>query len=92
MTTQPPYTPIDCGDYDFIEVACLYQYQLEVVLQSSTIRGKAITTKKDNTGEFLILEIADNTRDSIRADEIVKLIVLDKPAKFSEHTFKIQSN
>jgi len=86
-----PYTPIDCSDYEFIEIACMYGYQLNVILQSSTISGKAVTTKNNSMGEFLILEGEDKARNTVRADEIVKLIVLDKNAKFSEHTFKNQS-
>jgi len=81
------YTPIDCSDYDFIEIACLYGYRLDVVLQSRTITGKALTTEKTAAGEFLVLETEERTREMIRADQIVKFIVHDKHAKFSEHTF-----
>jgi len=83
-----PYTPIDCADYDIIEIACLYGYQLEVELQSQTIRGKAVTTEQNAQGEYLIVQDESNTRKKIRADEIHKLVVLNKHAKFSEHTFK----
>jgi len=82
-----PYSPINCADYDYIEIACLYGYQLEVKLQSCTLTGKAITTEKTAEGEFLVLEREDKVREMVRADNIVKLVVLDKNAKFSEHTF-----
>jgi len=89
---SPSYTPIDCVDYDFIEIACMYGYQLDVVMHSGTITGKAITTEKNANGEYLILENDEGTRESIRADEILKLIVLDSHAKFSERIFKQPSN
>jgi len=87
-TVSLPYTPIDCADYDYIEIACLYGYRVDVVLASSTLRGKAITTEKNANGEFLILQDEQQEQKKIRADEIHQLIVLDKQAKFNSHTFK----
>jgi len=82
-----PYTPIVCGDYDYLEVACMDGYSLNIELQDGSIKGKAITTEKSAEGEFLVLELDDGTRSSVRADHIVKFVVLDKTARFREHTF-----
>lgn len=87
-----PYTPIDCGDYDFIEIACMYGYRLDVVLESKTMNGKAVTTEKNTTGEYLILEIEDKTREMIRVDKIKKFVVLDENARFREHKFRNASS
>ncbi len=49
---------IDCACHDFIEIACLYGYEIELELHSGEIqRGKAITTQtsKDKK-EFLIIQ------------------------------------
>ena len=82
------YNPISCGDYDYIEVACLYGYDVELVLDENVVRGKAITTKRSDAVEYMVLQQEDDEQLSVRADEIVKLIVLTKNARFSEHTFK----
>ncbi len=82
------YKPISCGDYDYIEVACLYGYDVELVLGETTVRGKAMTTKRSDAVEYMVLQQADGESLSVRADEIVKLIVLTENARFSEHRFK----
>jgi len=69
-----PYTPIG--------------YRVNVVLQAETIEGKASDTQKSETGEYLILEKDDGTKEKIRADQIKKMVVLDDNAKFKEHLFK----
>ena len=81
------YSPIDCSDYDYIEIVCMFNYRVEVVLRSTSITGTALNTQKNAEGEFLLLELEDKSRDLIRVDKIVKLVVLDKNAKFSEHEF-----
>lgn len=89
MTDAKQYQPIACGDYDYLEVACLYQYKVELVLPADKIRGKAITTEKNDSGEFLTIETGDGQQRSVRADQIEKMIVLTENARFAEHTFAL---
>ena len=79
------YQPIDCEKYDYVEIACLHRYQLEVDLtDGSRFTGTAITTKTiKNDGEYLVIETAEKTR-SIRLDTISSLSPLDQNAKFTK--------
>lgn len=89
LGSNKQYTPIDCGDYDYLEVACLYQYEVELALTAKRVRGKAITIDKSDSGEFIVIETQDGKRESIRADLINKMKVLTDNARFTEHTFII---
>jgi len=82
-----PYKPIDCDDYDFLEIACMDGYTLDVVMPDKTITGKAVTTKKNADGEFLVLQMQDGEQELVRADQIIKLVVLDKNPRFNERVF-----
>jgi len=92
MTKNTSYSPIDCADYDYIEIACLYQYQVELELPSGKSTGTAITTEKNNLGEFLVIEKENSARESIRLDQIRRLIVKTKNARFTEHSFATLDN
>lgn len=81
------YTPIACGDYDFLEIACMDNYELEVVMSTETTFGRAITTDNNATGEYLVIALEDGKQQSLRADSIKKIIVKTKNARFTEHTF-----
>jgi len=55
--------PIGCATHDYIEIACLYHFRLNLVMQNnSTIQGIAKTTKttKDKN-EYLILQQDQNS-------------------------------
>ncbi len=81
------YTPIACGDFDYLEIACMDNYDVELVMHNEHVRGRAITTNNDKTGEFLVIETEGGERLSLRADLIHKIIVRSKNARFREHTF-----
>lgn len=81
------YTPIACGDYDFLEIACMDNYELEVVMSTDTVHGRAVTTENNASGEYLVVALEDGQQQSLRADSIQKIIVKTKNARFAEHTF-----
>ena len=81
---------ISCELHDYIEVACMYGYQVKLFLQDqSSIEGKAKDILTDaEKREFLILE----TRSGSQQVELVmleKMQVLTPNAKFSEIVFQI---
>lgn len=79
---------IDCELHDYIEVACLYGYQVRLILKSQKIvEGKAkdvITTAEKH--EFLVVE---NEQGSQHAEliQIKKMEVLTPNAQFKEVVF-----
>ncbi len=83
-----PYVPIGCGDYEYIELACIDRYEVDVVKHNGTVRGLAVTTKVDATGEYLIIQLDNNQRESVRVDQIKQIIVRSEPRRFNERTFE----
>ena len=76
------YTPIRCDLYDYVEIACMRGYNIEVVLLSNeVIHGIAKTTRIENKEEFIILE-NDKKQLSIRLDKIKDITALDDNAEF----------
>jgi len=87
QATQSHSVPINCHAHDYIEIACMYSYDLKLELRSEeTLHVKAITTatKKNENGVAIEYLIADSstTRFDIPLTEIVKLEVKNKSAKF----------
>ena len=86
----PDYSPIQCQIYDYIEIACMRRYQIEIELTSAeTIKAKAKQTRIKETQEFLVVELNTNeftnTEESeleIRLDLIKSITALDKNADF----------
>lgn len=83
-----PYVPIGCADYEYIEIACMHRYQVDIVRHDATVRGLAVTTETNPTGEYLILESDDGQRVPTRVDQIKQIIVLAEDRYFDERTFE----
>ncbi len=84
-----PYVPIGCGDYEYIELACMDRYEVEVVKRSGPpIRGLAVTTEVNDSGEYLVLELENQQRELIRVDQIKQIIVRSENRRFDERTFE----
>jgi len=76
---------IDCDSHDFVEIACLFNYLVELMLISGqTVTGSAKTIRIENKQEFLILINDDKSNSLIRVllSEISLLTVLTKNAHF----------
>lgn len=81
------YHPIDCGDYDMLEIACLDACTVDVQTADRVIRGVAAGLQSSNGEEFLRLRTAEGTEQAVRIDRIRTLTVLTRPARFEQHTF-----
>lgn len=78
------YSPIQCQLYDYIEIACMRHYQLDIELTSAeTISGKAITTKIKDKQEFIVIETENNEKQEIRLDLVTSIEPQDENAEFS---------
>lgn len=78
------YKMIPCEHYDYLELACLRGYQLKIELIDGTqCQGRAITTqtRADKT-EWLIIQ-EQQTRQSVRLDQIAAITPLDPNAEFA---------
>ena len=85
------YQSIECSLYDHIEIACLYQYDIEITLtDDSVLIGKAIDTKIDTAKiEYLILK-NESGNQFIRLDKIKSIIVITENAQFDQIRFEIK--
>jgi len=81
------YSPIDCGDYDYLEIACLDRYDVEISTNGELIRGIAENLAVVSGGEFLVLNIGDSSHITIRIDLIDFLRVKSQPCRFRKHVF-----
>lgn len=77
------YKMIPCEHYDYLELACLRGYRLKIELIDGTeCQGQAITTqtRADKT-EWLIIQ-EQQTRQSVRLDQITAITPLEPNAEF----------
>lgn len=79
---------ISCDLHDFVEVACIYKYQVKLILKNSQIiEGKAIDIINSITRqEYLVID--NVSRQYIELTQLDKIQVLTPNAKFCEIVFK----
>ena len=78
---------ISCELHDFIEVACMYGYQVQLALKDGqVIEGKAvdITTSKEKR-EYLIIN--NGQEQQVELTQLTKLTVLTPNAQFKDVNF-----
>lgn len=78
---------ISCELHDYLEIACLYGYQVRLTLKDrQIIEGKAIDTLTTaEKREYLIID--SGQRLQIELNQLVKLQVLTPDAKFKAVNF-----
>ena len=78
---------ISCELHDFVEVACMYGYQLKLILKNhQVIEGKAIDiVSSPEKRECLVID--GDSRQQIELTQLAKMQVLTPNAKFSEVVF-----
>lgn len=80
---------ISCELHDFVEVACMYGYQLKLILKNNQIvEGKAIDiVNSPEKHECLVIDSDPDPRQQIELTQLAKMQVLTPNAKFSEVIF-----
>ncbi|MBT5221208.1 MAG: transcriptional antiterminator [Woeseia sp.] len=81
------YSPIDCGDYDYLEIACMYRYDVEVLANGKRICGTAVNLEVIDGEEFLLVDVADAPANKIRVDHIGRMTVNSWPCRFVSQLF-----
>lgn len=79
---------ISCALHDYIEIACLYGYQVRLDLTSGeSIEGKAIDIETSpDKREFMILK--HRFEQKVDLTQLVKMHILTPNAKFKEISFQ----
>lgn len=77
---------LPCQLHDYIEIACMYRYQVRLTLKNGQIiEGKAMDIHSSpDRREYLII---DNNRQQIELTQLTKMTVLTLKAKFNEVVF-----
>jgi Rho-binding antiterminator len=77
------YQPLNCDLHDYLEIACLYGYTLDIELtDGQRLTARAITTRTARTREeFLEGETAEGRRE-IRLDHLLAITPRDEHARF----------
>lgn len=77
------YQLLDCDLHDYLEIACLRGYRVQVtLLDGQELVANAITTRTEaNKEEFLVLQNAEGEHE-IRLDRIHAITPLDAHASF----------
>ena len=83
-----PYHPIDCGLYDYIEIACLYRYVLRISTRGGEILiGTALDTEiAADKSECLKLSGESGVR-RVRLDHLLSIEPLTADARFGRVDF-----
>lgn len=78
---------ISCELHDFVEVACMYGYQVRLVLKNGQeAEGRAVDiTQSNDKREFLVIDNGSKQQFDLMA--LSKMHVLTPNAKFSEVVF-----
>lgn len=78
---------IACDLHDYLEIACMYHYQIRLVLKDgSSMIGKAIDTITKDKREYLLIDDSDETRQ-VELIQLKKLEVLTANAQFKDVVF-----
>lgn len=81
-----PTKSISCDLHDYLEIACMYHYQVKLQLKDNqSLEGKAVDVITIDKCEYLVID-ADQRRE-IELTQLVKLQVLTPGAKFKEVRF-----
>ncbi|MEH6353115.1 Rho-binding antiterminator [Pseudomonas sp. 3JA] len=77
------YQPLNCDLHDYLEIACLYGYTLDIeLIDGQRLTARAITTRTASTREeFLDVETAEG-RQEIRLDQLLAITPRDHNARF----------
>jgi Rho-binding antiterminator len=82
------YQPMSCDLYDYLEIACMRGYRLDIEMKDgSRLVAKALTTRtSSDKEEFLSLETADGQQE-VRLDQVRAVTPLDANAQFGRMAF-----
>ena len=79
---------ISCGDYDYIEIACMHGYDVKLhLLTAGVISGKALDTQYNSLKQECIKIHSQDTEILVALDEVKSMDVLSKNARFTHVDF-----
>lgn len=82
------YQPMNCDLYDYLEIACMRGYRLDIEMKDGArLVAKALTTRtSSDKEEFLCLETADGEQE-VRLDQLLAITPTDANVQFGRVVF-----
>ena len=78
-----PYQPLNCDLHDFLEIACMHGYRLQVeLLDGPSFVARALDTRTAPSKEEFLLLQGDGDRQEVRLDKLLAITPLDPGASF----------
>jgi Rho-binding antiterminator len=77
------YQPLNCDLHDYLEIACLRGYQLDIeLIDGQRLMARAVTTRtSSDKEEFLVIEQLGAQQD-IRLDQLLAITPQETNAEF----------
>lgn len=76
------YQPLACDAYDYLEIACMHRYQLDIELvDGSHLLGQALNTQTTAKEEFLLIRTSDGEQ-RLRMDRLLAITPQEANASF----------
>lgn len=77
------YKPLHCDLHDYLEIACLYGYTLDIELTNGQpLTARATTTRTSSAQEEFLEVETTSGRQEIRLDQLLAITPRDKNARF----------
>jgi Rho-binding antiterminator len=82
------YQPMSCDLYDYLEIACMHGYRLDIELKDGArLVARALTTRTSSEKEEFILLETEAGQQEIRLDQLLAITPLDANAQFGRVLF-----
>ena len=77
------YQPLACDLYDYLEIACMHRYQLDIELvDGSHLQGQALSTETTASKEEFLLVHTSDGQQRLRMDRLLAITPQDAGASF----------
>jgi len=74
---------ISCAQYDYIEIACTYKYDIKLVFNSgSIIIGKALDTQYNDNREECIKLLVEGDEIIVALESVIKMKAIEQNPYF----------
>lgn len=82
------YQPLNCDLHDFLEIACMRGYLLDVdLIDGQRLIARAVTTRTSDTKEEFMVFEQDGRQWELRLDQLAAITPLDDNADFGRIAF-----
>lgn len=82
------YQPLNCDLHDYLEIACLRGYQLDIeLIEGQRLVARAVTTRTSSEKEeFLVIE-QQGVQQEVRLDQLLAITPQNANAEFGRVAF-----